>query len=170
MSMGSDRPVVLGRICGVYGVKGWVKVLAFTESRDTISAFANWILAQGVEQRSVAVESCRRQGKGIVAKFRGIDDRDSAQHWIGADIVVPRSALAPCGPGEYYWHDLEGLRVQTTAGEELGSVRSLIATGAHDVLVVEGTRERLIPFVPGRTVAVVDLERGRIVVDWDPDY
>jgi 16S rRNA processing protein RimM len=170
MSTGPEKHVVLGRITGAYGVKGWVKVQAYTEPRDNIIGFTHWFLALGDGRWSVDVEAGRRQGKGVIAKLRGIDDRDRAQQLTGAEVAVPRSALPVCEAGEYYWHDLEGLSVETRAGERLGRVRTLIATGAHDVLVVAGERERLIPFAPGRTVAAVDFERGTIVVDWDPSY
>jgi len=72
--------------------------------------------------------------------------------------------------GEYYWADLVGLKVVTTEGVELGQVEHMMATGANDVMVVKGERERLLPFLPGRFVNEVDLAGGRIVVDWDPDF
>jgi 16S rRNA processing protein RimM len=78
--------------------------------------------------------------------------------------------LAPCEDGEFYWTDLEGLRVVTSRGEELGVVDHLIATGSNDVMVVRGDRERLIPFLLGQVVRDVALNEGVIVVDWDADF
>jgi sporulation protein YlmC with PRC-barrel domain len=70
----------------------------------------------------------------------------------------------------YYWVDLEGLRVQTVDGIALGTVSHLLDTGANHVLVVQGDRERLIPFAQPQYVTEVDFDTGRIVVDWDVDF
>jgi 16S rRNA processing protein RimM len=173
-AMSAPEPLVtLGRISGVYGVRGWVKLHSYTDPPVNLLGFDSWIL-RGPALAAVAnVEASRSHGKGLVAKLCGIDDRDGALRLIGAEIAVPRAALPPCNEGEYYWVDLEGLAVETTkayGSTPLGRVKRLIATGAHDVLVVAGERERLIPFVPEQTVHQVDLDRGVITVDWDPDY
>ena len=98
-------------------------------------------------------------------------DRDAAAALVGSEIWVARSALPMPAPGEYYWSDLEGLEVITVEGVSLGTVSHLLATGANDVLVVRNAdRERLIPFLVGRFVTEVDLEAGRITVDWDPEF
>lgn len=106
----------------------------------------------------------------MVAKLPGCNDRDAAAKLVGATIQVPRSALPKPKRGEYYWTDLEGLAVVTVEGVDLGKVSHLFATGANDVLVVRGERERLIPFVTGQFVKDVDLKAGRITVDWDADF
>jgi 16S rRNA processing protein RimM len=162
-----EKRVILGRISGVYGVKGWVKVHSFTEPRENIVGFDHWILEHGARPERVELEAGRSQGKHIGAKLRGIDDRDAAGRLVGADISVARGALPTCGPGEYYWTDLEGLAVHSVEGEPLGVVDHLIETGAHDVLVLAGDGERLIPFVVPDVVRRVDLDAGVIVVDWD---
>ena len=97
-------------------------------------------------------------------------DRDQAQALAGREIGITRDGLPAAQPGEYYWHDLQGLRVITLAGELLGTVDHLIETGANDVLVVEGDRERLVPFVMGQVIVDVDLDKGEIQVDWDKDF
>lgn len=170
MSAKSNRVIRLGEITGVHGVKGWVKVHSFTEPRINLFEYADWLLEDGAGQRMVVLESGRESGKRLVAKLVGIDNREAAEALAGAVIGVPRSAMPPCAPGEYYWADLEGLAVRNVAGDRLGTVERLIATGANDVLVLEGGGERLIPFVQGETVRDVDLDAGEIVVDWDVSY
>ena len=170
MSGTPKKQVTLGRVSGVMGVKGWVKIHSYTEPRESIVDFKRWILSGPDLEGPVEVETGKRQGRTVVAKLRGIDDRDQARALIGADIAVERSELPPCGPGEYYWADLEGLDVRTLADEELGRVDFLFGTGEHDVMVVAGDRERLIPFVLDKIVRTVDLDEGVIVVDWDPSY
>ncbi len=170
MSEVQSKPILLGRVTGLYGVKGWIKVHSHTHPRENIVNFGRWTLRRGDEHAPMDVERGRLQGRTVVAKLLGIDDRDQARRLIGAEIVIERGDLPPCEPGEYYWADLEGLAVRTAAGDDLGRIDYLFSTGAHDILVVAGERQRLIPFVKQRIVREIDLDRGLIVVDWDPDY
>ena len=163
--------VALGRVSGLFGVQGWLKIHSYTEPRANIVDYERWLVGADLgSSRRYQLEQGKPQGKGLVAKLLGVEDRDQAQSLVGETIWVKREELPACEPGEYYWADLEGLRVVNTAGVDLGSVDYLIATGANDVLVVAGDRQRLIPFVQGQTVSRVDLERGEIVVDWSADF
>ena len=165
-----DATVALGRISGVFGVQGWVKVHSFTEPRENVVAYHEWLLCREGRQRTMTVLAGQAHGKTVIARLEGIDDRDAAQALVDWEIRVPRSALPPAGPGEYYWADLEGLSVHTREGVALGSVVRMLETPAHDVMVIQGERERLVPFVQGRYVLAVDLDAGRITVDWDPEF
>lgn len=166
----SRQLVALGSVSGVYGVRGWLRIHSYTEPRDNILGFGRWMLLHRGERHVIDVEATRYSGGSVLAKFTGVDDRDEARNWIGAEIAVERRELPPCEPGEYYWADLEGLTVVTSGGERLGRVDHLIATGAHDVIVLDGASGRMIPFVADRIVRRVDLDAGEIVVDWDPAY
>lgn len=161
--------VILGRVSGVFGVKGWLKVQSYTEPRDNIIGFGAWTLRMNGVDRAFEVEDGHSHAGSVVTKLQGIDDRDRARDLVGADIVVPREQLPATKAGELYWTDLEGLEVRTTTGLVLGKVDHLLATGGNDVLVLDSTPERLIPFIDG-VVKQVDLEQGLIVVDWAPDY
>ena len=160
--------MVVGRVTGLFGVRGWVKVFSHTEPRDNVLGYQPWRLEIDGAPREFEVVDGRVHGKGIVAQLAGIDDRDAAAALVGKDIVVERALLGPAGPGEYYYADLEGLEVVTLDGISLGQVSSLFETGANTVLVVRGERERLLPFTLGQVVQSV--EPGRIVVDWDPAF
>jgi 16S rRNA processing protein RimM len=167
----AGRRVLVGRIVGLYGVQGWLKIESWTEPRTRIFDYQPWLLAAPGAQAEIKGAKGRPQGKGLVAHLPGVDDRDAAQALVGSDIHVPREALPPPAKDEYYWVDLEGLEVVTTEGAALGRVSHLFATGANDVMVVrDGERERLIPFVQGSYVRSVDLSGGRMVVDWDPEF
>lgn len=170
--MGNDRPDVLivGRISGLYGVRGWLKVYSYTEPRENIVEYSPWLIGRENHWRSVEVEEGRAQGKGVVAKLAGCDDRDAAALLVGQDIAIRRDQLQAPQAGEYYWADLEGLRVVTLEGVELGVVDHLFETGANDVVVVRGERERLLPFVQGDVIRRIDLQAGVMEVDWDPEF
>lgn len=168
----AGRRVLVGRIVGLYGVQGWLKIESWTEPRTQIFKYQPWLLEKAPgEVMEVGGINGRPQGKGLVCQLPGVDDRDAAAALVGLDIHVARELLPPPAKGEYYWVDLEGLEVVTTEGVSLGRVSHLFATGANDVVVVrDGTRERLVPFVQGTYVRSVDLSGGRMVVDWDPEF
>lgn len=168
----AGRRVLVGRIVGLYGVQGWLKIESWTEPRLRIFDYQPWLLsaAPGMETE-MAGATGRTQGKGIVAHLPCVDDREQAAALVGQDIYVAREQLPAAAAGEYYWVDMEGLAVFTPDGVALGQVSHLFATGANDVLVVrDEERERLIPFVQGAVVQSVDLVAQRMVVDWDPDF
>ena len=169
MSAG-EKWVILGRVSGVFGVKGWLKVQSYTEPRDNIVGFGAWTLRMNGVDHAFEVEDGHSHAGSVVAKLHGVDDREQAREWIGADIVVARERLPAIAEGELYWTDLEGLEVRTTTGIVLGKVDHLLATGGNDVLVLDSAPQRLIPFVVGAVVKEVNLESGHIVVDWSPDY
>lgn len=166
----NDRRVLLGRIVGVFGVEGWVKIHSFTEPRENIFRYSPWRVRLGESETSMEKPQGRAQGKGLVGRLPGISDREQAAGMIGAEIWVERSALPSPRDGEHYWVDLEGLRVVAEDGTELGMVSHLFSTGANDVLFVTGARERLIPFIAGQVVKSVDRDAGVIRVDWDPEF
>ena len=113
----------------------------------------------------------REQGKHLAARLPGVSDRNAAEAVVGLDIYVERSQLPPPAEGEFYWIDLEGLRVVNLEGADLGTVSYLFGTGANDVMAVrDDSRERLIPFVRPQFVTDIDFEQGLITVDWDPEF
>lgn len=168
----SERRVLLGRIVGVHGVQGAVKLESFTEPRLAIFDYRPWLLERepGTFEK-IADAHGHAQGKGIVASLAGVGDRDAAAAWIGARIWIPRDALPGTEAGEVYQTDLEGLQVLNTAGEFLGTVSHMFDNGAHDVMMVrdEAGRECLIPYVVDVYVKSVDLRARSIVVDWNKD-
>jgi len=164
-----SKPLVLGRISGLYGVRGWVKVHSYTEPRDAILKYGSWLLEQDGVWRETSVAEGRKQGKTVVARLDAVTDRDMATAFVGMTIGVARSDLPETGSGEYYWTDLEGLQVIHQDGRVLGKVAYLLATGANDVLVIQGDQEVLVPFVKDEVIKGVDLATGIISVDWEWD-
>lgn len=159
----------MGRVAAPFAVNGWIKVQPFTQAPDGLLAFEQWWLGSGNDWARYDVEQAAVHGRSVIAKLCGCDDRETATTLRGLEVAVPRGALPPNAEGEYYWADLQGLRVSNLQGEALGRVVELLETGANQVLVVGGDRERLIPFVDG-VVAEVDVARGEIVVDWGADF
>ena len=160
-------PVVLGRISGLFGVQGWVKVYSYTDPREAVLNYERWLLSRKDGWQEATVAEGQRHGKTIIARIDGYVDREQAADLVGTKIGVARDALPETEANEYYWSDLEGLRVVHRDGSELGKVAYLLETGANDVMVVAGEQERLIPFVMDKVVLGVDLDNGEIEVDWE---
>jgi 16S rRNA processing protein RimM len=174
MSDTDDAPrkmILVGRFHGAFGVKGEVKLESFTDPPERIFRYQPWTLrdAQGRERACEGARG-RATNKGVVATVPDIADRDAADALRGTEVWVARSTLPPPAPGEYYWVDLEGLRVVNLEGVSFGTVSHLFSTGANDVLVAQGDRERMIPFVEPDYIKAVDFDAGVVTVDWDADF
>lgn len=167
---GATQPldtVVVGRITGAYGVRGDVRLKSFTDPASNMLDYQPWLIADAGGWRELECEHVRPHGEGFVAHLAGVDDRNHAETLKGAEIAVPADALPAAGDGEYYWRDLIGLEVIGADGGSLGRVDWLLETGRYDTLVVRppAGRDVLIPFAPAY-VTEVDLEGGRLIVDW----
>ena len=161
--------VVMGRVSGPFGVKGWVRLQTFTQAPENLLAYPTWWLGNEGEWQPSRVEDGYVQGGSVVAKIAGCEDRDAAALYRGKQVAVSRGAFPAAAADEFYWADLVGLKVVNEQGEDLGKVKEVLETGANDVLVVQGERERLIPFT-ALVVKEVDVAGGAIRVDWGSDY
>lgn len=173
----ANKESVLGKITSVYGVKGWVKVFSYTQPKENIFNYPSWKLKMPDGSfKQVKLASGKEHGNGLIAQLEGCDDREIAKAYSNCMIMVATEQLPSLEPGDYYWHQLEGLQVVTVDQQLLGKVDHLIETGSNDVMVVrkcKGSidgRERLVPYLPEQYVKKVDLERGCIEVDWDPEF
>ncbi|MGI9211429.1 MAG: ribosome maturation factor RimM [Methylococcaceae bacterium] len=165
----SGSTVIVGVVQAPFGVKGWVKLRSYTDPIDNIFKYSPWIYLVDTGDQRILCEG-RRNGDGLVARFKGIEDRDAAVLIRGKPVYADRSSFPQPAPGEYYWADLIGLTVTNTQDIGLGIVSDMMSTGAHDVMIVTGNRERLIPFVKDHYVKEVNLDAGYILVDWDEEF
>ena len=171
--------IVLGRIVAPFGIQGWVKIHPFGDDPASWRKLPHWWLsrddnAPDAQWKQYTLTACRPHGKGLVAALAEVPDRNAAEAIDGFFIAAPREVLPEPAENEHYWGDLVGLAVINEADEALGTVRSLLSTGAHDVLQVQdgegkGAVERLIPFVAAY-VLDVDLAARRIRVSWQKDW
>lgn len=159
----------MGHVGVPFGVRGWVKLHAYTEYSDSLLDYPVWWVGKNGNWREVKVLDSEVHSKSLVVHLAGCDDRDAAAALRGSEIAVPRDALPKPAENEYYWSDLIGLNVLNVEQQSMGKVSGLLETGANDVLVVQGERERLIPFVP-QVIQEVDLAAGTIRVDWGMDW
>jgi 16S rRNA processing protein RimM len=156
-----EDQVALAAIAGAHGIRGEVRLKLFADGPDSLRRHKQFRAGDRL-LTLVALTDARQP----IARFAEIGDRTSAESVRGRLLTVPRSALPPLEPGEYYHADLIGLRCESEAGESFGTVVAVENFGAGDLLEVERTdgRRSLLPFRPG----IADLADGRIVVD--PDF
>lgn len=170
--------LIIGRITAVFGVRGWVKVMSFTEQPEKIFDYQPWLVDKQGGQQAIEVAEWKVHGDGLLARLKGIDDRDIAREWCQLDIRIGQEVLPGLQESDYYWHQLQGLVVYSLYGDSiqrLGKVSSMLETGANDVIVVTGDaesidqNERLIPYAK-QYVTNIDLDAQKIDVVWDPDF
>ena len=164
-----DR-VVLGRITGAFGIRGWVKVASFTDPPEQILDYAVWrVDLPGGGNGELRAAEGRRQGKGLAVRIEGIEDRNGAEALGRPELWVERRELPALASGEYYRADLIGFEVVNLAGRVLGRVDHFLDLPANAVMVVSGERDRWVP-VGGRQLFRVDAGERRITVDWDAEF
>ncbi|MEX2334115.1 MAG: ribosome maturation factor RimM [Pseudohongiella sp.] len=166
----------LGRVASPFGVKGWVKLVSFTQPRENIFSYKRFFAIRDGEEVELELDAGKPQGKGLIAHFIGFDTPEAVRELTGLELSVTPDALPDLDGDDYYWHQLIGLQVVNQDGIVLGRVESLFETGANDVMVVTpdtgsvDDEQRLIPWLPERVVIKVDLAADQIVVDWEADY
>lgn len=174
MSDSDKNLLILGRISSVFGIKGWIKCVSHSRPRENIFSYSSWLVRKNKGQwKEIEVEAGKPQGKTLVAKLAGIETREDAEAWVGADIAISREMLPNTDDDDFYWVDLIGLKVVTVNGDLIGTVIRLMETGSNDVLVVkddESRKEHLIPWVMEQFIIEVSLSESQITVDWDTDF
>ena len=167
--------VVLGKVVGAYGIKGWVRIHPFADDPLSWRQMGQWWLKPDdpmvVEWQAQSLKQFKAHSDGLIASFSEVEDRNQAEALVGMLIGAPREAMPATGADEFYWGDLIGLTVKNHQAEILGVVQELMETGANTVLVVidAGGVKRLIPFV-AQVVGKVDLQQSEIVADWGLDW
>jgi 16S rRNA processing protein RimM len=159
--------VVMGRVRAPHGLKGWIKIQPFTQEIEGLLDYPEWWLGGEGKWLQHHVAESAVHGSMVVARLDGFTDRDVAAELRGRDVAVPRAAMPENREGEFYWNDLLGMEVCNRDAAKLGLVKKILETGANAVLVVQGDKELLVPFI--RDVIVnVDLKARQLVVDWEP--
>ena len=161
---------VLGQLGAPYGVHGWMKLHSFTEELTDIFNYRPWYLHQQGQWQPIVLEEWKTHGNGLIVKLAGCETPEAARVYTQGEIGIERDLLPSLDNNEYYWTDLIGLTVQNEEGVVFGVIDHLIATGANDVLVIKGERERLVPFILDEIVKKVDVSARSMVVAWDAEF
>lgn len=162
--------VVIGRFGRPHGIKGFVTVHSFTYPQDNILEYKTWYAFLGKQWQPITILEQELRINNLLVKIEGYSERESAAELTNIEIAIPGSQLAVLKPDEYYWHELIGMTVVNQQGQSFGKVQEIMATGSNDVLVVQGEKRYLIPYLPGEFVLQINKEQKQITVDWDLDF
>ena len=166
--MKSGNKILVGKISNPHGIKGWVKVISFTDPIENILSYKKWTLSDNETEKTYCLEDSRIQGNKIVIKLEGVNNRDDADLLKNLQIEINRSDLPKLEENSYYWEDLVDFNVIDIKGMHVGKVDSLFRTGSNDVLVIiNETKQRLlVPFIMEEVIKYVDLDKELISIDW----
>lgn len=180
--------IPVGKISGLYGIQGWVKIYSYTQPRDNIFRYQPWHLYQNQVQQCqpIYLRQGKIHGKGLIAQLEHYDSPEAVRPLLTAEIRIARQQLPELPADEYYWSDLQGFTVRTTTGQTLGILDHFLETAAQDVMVIHAPvadpvlpapakihpppKTHLIPFVQPQIVQAVDRAQRAILVHWDPDF
>lgn len=158
--------LLVGEITAPQGLRGEVRVYPHTDFPERFMDLAEVGLRRGEGQpvQVVQIETARESGRVIILKLAGIETREQAETLRGTHLVIPQSWAVELAEDEYYHHQLLGLQVVTTEGEELGPITEILRTGANDVY------ETPLALVPATRdiIREIDLPHGRMMVDARP--
>lgn len=172
--------ITIGTISSAFGVKGWVKVISHTQPIDNIINYRHWIIYRNDKIENIEIDHGQRHGKSIIVHIVGCNTREFAKNYCNSEIMIDADDMPPTDDNEVYWHQLEGLKVFTINQNQddilLGNISHMMATGANDVLTVRPSqgsidkRERLIPWLINQVVREVNIDKGFIRINWDPEF
>jgi 16S rRNA processing protein RimM len=156
----------IGKVIKAHSLKGSMKAVSYVDSDELLKSLNEVILdKKGSDSGSFKVESISISKKSFILKVEGIEDAQTAGQWIGSDVLASSSILKKLPEGEYYWHNLIGLKVITEEGRYLGRIDQIFSPGSNDVYICkEGRREILLPAIED-VIRKVDAEKGVMVVN-----
>jgi 16S rRNA processing protein RimM len=158
--------IAVGQIVAAHALKGFVRVRPYQAPAPSLHAGAIVALEQDGLRREVRLSSVDPHGRGLLlVSLDGVTGREAAEQLVGSRILVRAADLPPAAEDEFYYHELAGFRVETTAGEPLGTIAETFSTGLNDVWVVrDEAREHLIPVIAD-VVRAIDRPARRVVVE-----
>jgi 16S rRNA processing protein RimM len=159
----AEQRICLGAIAGVHGVKGLVRLKSFTADPKDIASYGPLEDEQGARRFEIAVMGASRGA--LIARVKGVEDRNAAERLKGEKLYVKRAALPPAGDGEFYQHDLVGLEARLEDGSRLGRVSAVFdfGGGANLEIARPDGGSVMVPFT-SRTVPKVDVSGGLLTV------
>ncbi len=164
-----EKKLLVGKINGFFGIKGWVKIFSYTEPRKNILSYQPWYIINNGNYEILEITDGREQSKTIVAHIKGIDNRDLSINLIGQDLYINQDQLPKLDDGKHYWYELVGFKVINQNQNNLGVVDYLVDTGSNNVIVTKGEKEHWIPYIEPFLLSI-DKDNKEILVDWDEDF
>ena len=154
----------VGAITRPHGLRGQVIVQAEPDAGGILKPGGRVVVGGDQNQEEFEISGVQSRGRHFIVRFRGLADREGAEALVGRALYVPAESLGPLPAGEYYWHQMIGLRVVSEEGQALGRLEEVFSTPAHDIWVARASgKEYLIPAVDA-VILSVDPREGEIMV------
>lgn len=165
-----NHRVVIGKFGKPQGLKGLIRIYSYTVPVGNFITYEPKLVQISGEWRELAMSDYNVQDKFILAKVAGYVEREALAALTNAEIATDVAALPRLAPDEYYWHDLVGLTVYNQHNILLGKIIEVMATGANDVLIIQGEERILVPFIPDEYITTIDVQNNIMMVNWDTDF
>jgi 16S rRNA processing protein RimM len=165
MTPAPDELLIIGRIVAPFGVRGQVKLRAVTDRPDHLQRHVRTVYVGAARTPYQLVHVIQHKPGLLILTLKDVTSRDAAEELRNTEVSIRERDAAPLDAGEYYIHELYGLRVETTEGVVVGQVREILETGANEVLIVArpGQSDALIPMIHD-IVQELDLAGKRLVI------
>ena len=168
--MVSDDLIIIGKFGSAHGINGFVKIHSFTEPADNILNYQPWLVKQGKNWVSKTFDKVEKRNKFYIAKMEDCQDRNDAEKYVNCEIATHKDHLPKLNESEFYWHELIDMTVINKEQITLGKVTQVLQTGSNDVLIIDGEKRHLIPFLLENFIIKIDRKKSEITVDWDIDF
>ncbi len=156
--------ILIAKIQAHQGLNGWLKIYSYSETEEKFSNYTHFFVLNNRNYDQLDIEDIKID-KSIKIKFRSINSREDAERFIDKSLYIEADQLEKLNDNEYYWKDLIGLDVYIEEGEKIGVISDIIETGSNDVLVIQGEKELLVPYIYGQSIKNVFLNDNKVVID-----
>ena len=156
--------ILIAKIQANQGLNGWLKIYSYSENKEKFSSYTHFFVLHNKNYDQLDIENIIID-KSIKIKFHSINSREEAERFIGKNLYIENDQLEKLNDNEYYWKDLIGLDVYLEEGKKIGVISDIIETGSNDVLVIQGDKELLIPYIYGESIKTIFLNDNRVVID-----
>ena len=171
--MPSEDFLLIGKIVGLHGIRGNLKVVSYAETPDIFETDLSFLIVDTRGQpHNHLIDWVKPHKRTLLMSFHDVQDRETAETLLQAEIYMKKADLPTLEEDSYYWFELEGLSVVDTDGKYLGRIESIFNTGSNDVYVVKNdaqgaAAELLVPALAS-VVRSIDLDQGEMTVELPP--
>lgn len=166
----TENWVVIGKFGRPQGLQGLVRIFSFTNPTDNLFGYDKWHAKINGVIQEIKPLNVTKNNKVDLVKIAGYESREQAALLTNVEIFIKQSQLPVLASDEFYWHELIGMSVENNQKVYLGKVKEMLDTGANDVIVVEGDKRHLIPYIFDDFILHIDRQSMLITVDWDPNF
>jgi 16S rRNA processing protein RimM len=161
------KAMTIGRIRGVHGLRGTLRVESFAESPDTFKQGRKITLKthgiDGIQYSVYSIQSASAHKQGILLNLEGIDNLAIAEELIGQDILIDRAELPEPDEDTWYWQDLIGLDVQDHIKGYIGKITGIFPTGANEILEIRDNKKEILVPMHSNFIESVDMEKHLVL-------